>query len=331
MKQAEQNSFCAICVDMGTTNTRVWLVRDGEVLARRQAGAGVRDTAREGSANRIRAALREMIADLRHEHDAAPACVVAAGMIASPLGLAEVPHLPAPVGAVELAAAVRRFSFPEICDLPFLFVPGVRSGAFANDFATISQADVMRGEETLCIGLSTQKLVCPPATVLNLGSHWKAIQLDATGRIAASVTSLSGELVHATQTTTILASAVPAEKPTTLDVTWCEAGRQEQQRSGLARALFCVRMFELGQQGTPAQRMSFLLGVYIAADLHAMLAHDVITCDQPVTITGSGAVALGWQHALAQVSIPTVILSAEEVEHGLLAGLQTILAAVSGH
>ena len=40
---------CVVCVDMGTTNTRVWLVHGHEVVARAQSNVGVRDTARDGT------------------------------------------------------------------------------------------------------------------------------------------------------------------------------------------------------------------------------------------------------------------------------------------
>lgn len=313
---------------MGTTNTRVWLVQGDEVLARRQAEAGVRDTAREGSSNRIRSALRELIADIRREagDKISPTCVAAAGMITSPLGLAEVAHLIAPAGAKELSAGVKRFSFPDICELPFLFVPGIRSGAMETEVETINQTDVMRGEETLCVGLIESGRVQPPATILNLGSHWKAIRIDAEGRIVASVTSLSGELIHVTQTNTILASAVPAGKPESFDADWCKAGMNEQRRSGLARALFCVRLFELGKRGTSEQRMSFLIGAYIASDLDSMLATETITMNQPVLITGSGAIASAWQQALKLSRIPAENASSADVETGLLKGLKALTA-----
>ncbi len=326
MSHNDQKTFCAICVDMGTTNTRVWLVKGDEVMARRQTEAGVRDTAREGSSNKIRAALRELIADIQRENGGkfSPACVVAAGMITSPLGLAEVPHLIAPVGATELSSEIKQFYFPDICELPFLFVPGIRTGGTKTDFETVNQTDVMRGEETLCIGLLASGRVQPPATILNLGSHWKAISIDAEGRIAASLTSLSGEMIHATQTTTILASAVPTGKPEEFDPDWCKAGMNEQRRSGLARALFCVRLFELGGHGTPEQRMSYLIGAYIASDLDALLERGLIESGNRVLLTGGGATVIGWQQGLKLASITAEILSADDIEKGLITGLKTL-------
>src|SRR5262249_23441578 len=154
----------------------------------------------------------------------------------------------------------RRYSFPEITDLPVLLVPGARSGPRGCDQETVGTTDVMRGEETLVIGLSALSLLKPRSTLLNLGSHWKAIQFDQFSRIASSVTTMTGELIHAAQTQTILASSVPQSRPDVIDRTWLEAGMREQRRSGLARALFCVRLLEQGSDGSAAQRLSFLIG-----------------------------------------------------------------------
>lgn len=317
------NELCAVFVDTGTTNSRVWLARGEEILAKAEAQIGVRDTAKDGSSVRLRSSLKELIENIRAEvTEAAPVCVAAAGMITSSLGLAEVPHLHAPAGIAALAAAARAFQFPEVTDLPVLLVPGVKSGQMPCELATVGAADLMRGEETLCAGLVMLGLAKTPATVLNLGSHWKAIKLDDDGRIAASVTSLAGELVYAAQTQTILASAVPHERPANVNNDWLEAGMREQRTAGLSRALFCVRLLEQSKQGSAEDRLSFLIGAFIAADLDALSARGVLS--DSVVIVGSGGLAEAWRHALAKVEIQAQIISGEQSERALLAGLRSI-------
>ncbi len=325
------DNFCAICVDAGTTRTRVWLVRSNEILARATAMTGVRDTAREGSNDKLRAVLRDLIAEVRRQASdpaTVPACVAAAGMITSPLGLAEIPHVAAPAGISELRAGVRRFHFPELTDLPVLLVPGVRSGALQPTVENIGQCDVMRGEETLCAGLIAAGRLSFPSVVLNFGSHWKAIQLDGDGRVAGSVTSLAGEMMHAVQTTTILASAVPAGRPEFIDPAWCAAGMREQRRAGLTRALFCVRLLEVQQHGTPEERMAFLTGAFMAAELDDWQAQGVALTRCPVLIVGSGALTKAWQHALETAGSAAEVLSEAEIEKAFLTGLRAIAQGV---
>ncbi|MGH9833352.1 MAG: 2-dehydro-3-deoxygalactonokinase [Blastocatellia bacterium] len=322
---------CLICVDTGTTNTRVWLTLGDQIIARAQTGVGVRDTALDGSPARLRDALRELIAQVRAEAVNAgltqsPSCVIAAGMITSPLGLAEVPHVRAPAGLSGLAASTQRHGFPEITDLPILLIPGVRSGPPRCDQETAGTTDVMRGEETLCLGLNALGLLDARSTLLNLGSHWKVIKLDQDARIAASLTSMTGELIHTAQTQTILASSVPNARPTEIDQAWLEAGMREQRRSGLARALFCVRLLEQGSDSAPEQRLSFLVGAFLASDLDAMISGGWLSPESKVVISGGGALAEVWRNALAKLSIQAIRLSDSEVEGALLTGCRLFSA-----
>jgi len=312
---------CSICIDAGTTNTRVWLVCGEQIIARAGAMVGVRDTAREGSSERLYATLRDLIAEVSaHCESREPAFVAAAGMITSALGLVEVPHITAPAGIAELAANVSHCEFPAITQLPVLLVPGVRTGPRDADLNNVNAADVMRGEETMCMGLLAAGLAKPPCTVINLGSHWKVINIDADGRIAGSRTSLAGELVHAAQTQTILASAVPQTRPESLEQKWIEAGMREQRSSGLARALFCVRLLEQGGRSTPQERLAFLIGAFIASDLDPLLARKELV--EPTIIAGPGAIAEAWRGALGFLA--PQVLSQEELELALLAGLRCL-------
>ena len=291
---------CTVFIDTGTTNTRVWLLSGDEILARATASVGVRDTARDGSPARLHTTLRDLIAQVCTEGKSTPTSVVAAGMITSSLGLVEVPHLPAPAGLTELSKGVRTYHFPEITHLPIRLVPGVRSGSIHCTVDTIGSADVIRGEEVLCMGLVAQGNLKARSTLLNLGSHWKVISLDDDCRIASSVTSLSGEMIHSVQTQTILASAVPSERPDSLDEAWIEGGMREQRRSGLARALFCVRLLEQRTESLPEHRLAFLIGAFVAADLDAMMARGMFANDETVAIVGARALAEAWKYALRQ-------------------------------
>ena len=329
------NSDCLICVDTGTTNTRVWLLRGAEVLATVRVGVGVRDTAREGTAAKLYEALREAIASVSSHRiedggewpQPVPKAIIAAGMITSPLGLREIPHLVAPAGLTAISEAVVQCHFPEITGLPFFLVPGVRSGADRTVPAEVGATDVMRGEETLCLGLAASGLLGPGSTLLNLGSHWKLIRLDAETRIESSVTSLSGELIHATQTQTILAGSVPGSRPEVIDPDWMRFGMAEQRRSGTARALFCVRLLEQRSTSTPEERLAYLIGVYIAADLDAMLGRGLMVPGESIVIAGGEALAAAWATALAEHSIGARLLTDGEIEQGLLAGLRAIAAS----
>ena len=313
----------AIFIDTGTTNTRVWLVRGEQILAHKTAMIGVRDSAREGSTAKLHSTLRDLIREIQAQEKAS--CVIAAGMITSSLGLADVPHIAAPVGLDELAAATKSYDFAHVTELPVLLVPGIRSGAAACDANSVADVDVMRGEETLCAGLVELGLAPLPCTVLNLGSHWKAIQLDEAGRVQSSSTSLTGEMIFTTQTNTILASAVPHERPVNIAQDWAAAGMKEQRQAGLARALFCVRLLEQRGNCTAEKRLAYLVGAFLASDFDGLQNRGILAPEQTVLLTGGGAVAELWHRALTESSIPSRIITNEESETAILTGLRAVL------
>lgn len=319
-----------LCVDAGTTNTRVWLVAGDRILARREAAVGARDTARDGDDRALREGLRRLIAEIlagAGDGVARPKRIAAAGMITSPQGLLEVPHVVAPAGLAELAAAAQERVLSDVSDLPFVFVPGVRTIGLPGVPSGIGAGDVMRGEETLSIGLLHQGRIAAGSALLNVGSHWKLIRIDERSCVAWSVTSLAGEMVQAVRSETILASALPAGPLTDPDVQRLLDGMQEARRSGLARALFCVRLLHLSGTTTPEGRLSFLVGAFIGADLERLQANGSLPAGTPVTIVGGDKVGGAWRVALEQAGCPAQSVAAADVEAAFVAGLQAIVEA----
>jgi 2-dehydro-3-deoxygalactonokinase len=317
---------CFVGIDMGTTNTRAWLVAGDRIVSRARSAVGVRDTAVSGSAAAVRTAVGDLVARLaetaRRDEGLAPECVIAAGMVTSALGLAEVPHVPAPAGAAELAGGAQRHRFEELAGLDAWLLPGVRTGPPTLDAAQIGAADVMRGEETLCVGLIVDGMLPVGARLLNLGSHWKTIRIDGEGRIAGSSTSLSGELLHAAQTRTILSGSVPPDRPERISWAFFRAGMAEAERSGLARALFCVRLLEQRTRSDPAERLSFLAGAFVGAEIGAGgWGREEAG---PVVIAGGEALAAAVTAAFRERNREAAVLSPAQVEAAMLRGLRLV-------
>jgi 2-dehydro-3-deoxygalactonokinase len=327
METSEQSNSCNVLIDLGTTNTRVWLAdASGQVLARASAQVGARDNARDGSRDRLEQSLKSLIQTVTENQPKAE-YVLASGMITSPQGLLAVNPISAPAGLNELAANSKQQAFPQICDPPFIFFPGIITGPAERTIQNVGQTDIMRGEETVCLGLLAVGLIQAPATVLNLGSHWKVIQIDSSGRIAGSRTSLAGEMIHALQAHTLLASSLPQGPFQTLDTEYLQAGMTQLRESDLSRAAFCVRLLELGGGGSPAQRMSYLIGAFIAAELDSILVNKTLDVCKSVTIIGPTALAEAWIYALRSVSISANSVTAVQVENATVAGLNQLLKA----
>jgi 2-dehydro-3-deoxygalactonokinase len=247
-------------------------------------------------------------------------------MLRSSLGLREIDHVPAPAGVQELAARVERHMFPAVTDLPVLLVPGVRSGPLDCERDSIGSADVIRGEETITLGLYLLGWLPAGGIVLSLGSHWKAIHVDRDGRITSSVTSLGGELIDVVTAQTILAGSLPRQWPSVFDAGWVDAGVHESQRSGLGRALFCVRLLQHRVASTPDERLAFLMGAAIGNVMDTLLARRSFRPGTRVLVTGHAALAHAFAEQLRGTSVDALPVSETQVAHAVRTGMLQVLA-----
>ena len=319
-----------LCVDMGTTNTRLWLVQGSSILASFVEERGLRNAAQTADSDTVPQILRALIG----QAEAAASrlsleveCILAAGMLTSPLGLRELPHIPAPAGAQELARAVQRISVPEVSCQAFHLIPGVRTGGVTPKLGNLHCIDLIRGEETTVTGLLLDGVLSKGATFLSLGSHWKIISIDEDGRIAASRTTLSGELIHVIQANTVLASALPRGRFVTLKKGWFDRGRAYQRNEQLGRSLFSVRLLEQLFRIDPLECSSFLLGAVIESELTGM--PDIAQLGEPIVVGGTGAVAEGWATALAEKGKACLRCASDQLEAAFVHGLQHIFQLYS--
>ncbi len=308
---------CFIALDVGTTHSRAWLVADDEVLAERRAAIGVRDTARDRSNARLHAALAEIIEDVERYGGAAGCPVIASGMIGSSLGLRDVPHLNAPASTDDLARRLQPVDAGAPLDRRIWIVPGVRT----RGTQSAPLADVMRGEETLCVGALGCGLLAPGDTLVSIGSHWKRITVDGDGRVAWSRSSLGGELVEAVKSTTVIAEAVPQGWPSHLARPALAAGAGTCARVGLPRALFELRLDQLADVTAPDDRLAFLVGAIIGADLSDW---PPSSHDERWAIVGAVPVADAWVAMLDERGHRVVRIATEDAERAQRNGLRLL-------
>ena len=322
---------CILYIDGGTTRTRAWAAVGEEVIAAERVTVGAKDTAREGSSRRLAEAVRHLIRKVadrcRTEGQPPPALGVAAGMITSPEGLVELPHVEAPAGPSDLARASERHELPAVAPLPLVFVPGIRSGPLQVDAEAIGASDVMRGEEVLCLGLAARGHLPAGGLILSLGSHWKAVHVDASGRVLSSVSTVAGEMLFAVRSRTILASSVPRGWPPSLPTTWVSAGIRRGRADGLPRALYCVRLLDQRTPSSPEDRLAFLVGAVIAANEEVLLPSAALE-SRRVVLVGAPAPVGAWTTVLRERGLDPVDVDEREREAAFRAGCRAVLAAV---
>jgi 2-dehydro-3-deoxygalactonokinase len=189
---------------------------------------------------------------------------ILSGMVGSPNGWIEVPHIPCPASPRALAAgahAIDGFGYGGAW-----IVPGVSGQGAAG------LHDVMRGEEVQFFGagqlLAAQGLPQPQRWCFP-GTHNKWI--DAGAEITRFSTSMVGEFFDLAQRHSLLTQSITPEGPTEnlqkREADFLRGVATSQTTGGLLHHLFSVRSLQLKGTHSKAQGAAYLSGILIGHDI----------------------------------------------------------------
>lgn len=272
-----------ITIDGGTTNTRINLIISERIIDTVKLSIGARIGA--DNKNAYKSSIKRGIEGLLSRNSLSEAeieAIICSGMITSEGGLFELAHIQAPAGIEELSASLFKTAIPEISDVPFVFIPGVK--LLGDELYT----DMMRGEETELYGLCDTPL---SNTLYVLpGSHSKLIRTDEKGRIASFLTTLTGEMVAALSEGTILKGSLDLDN-SRLNEDYLIKGCKHALKNGLNAALFKVRILDKALGRSKDEVYSFFLGAILSSDYNNILNST------------EGAVVIGGKSALRDAFI----------------------------
>ena len=205
-----------ITIDCGTTNSRAYVVDEtGKIFGKATKQVGVKDTAQTGSRDKLRAGLKEIVAEAIRLSGVSKdeiGAVLSSGMITSEIGLCEIPHHMAPCSAKDLAGSITRLDDTGIIEgVPVYFVRGIKNNMSDKGMrpsAQVGELDFMRGEEVQLAGIMARPDVKLPATVVILSSHTKFNAIDEKGTILGSLTTMSGQTRAAVLENTFVGKSV---------------------------------------------------------------------------------------------------------------------------
>lgn len=298
-------------IDCGTTNSRVYLLDDRlRILHKGARKVGVRDTAITGSRQALREGLAAVFAAVVAEANLRVEDIrfaITSGMITSEIGLQEIPHLWAPAGLAELAASLTvtqdRSVFP--LDLPLVFIRGIKNPyPPETTYEDIRRIDFMRGEETQVVGLLTRPdMPRPPLTAIVLSSHTKYIHVRDDGRIAGSLTTLSGQVFEAIRQATSIGKSIAGEgEPAATDLSLAvKTAYEAVHGAGFLRALLMPRFMEVLLEVPAEIRRTFVEAAIATEDLRALEDFPLVGFPRgcPMVLIGSPARCRVFREALA--------------------------------
>jgi 2-dehydro-3-deoxygalactonokinase len=211
-------------------------------------------------------------------------------MITSNVGLVEIPHLIAPAGLADLAAAIQAVPLADVCPLPIHFIPGIKNSSGVSDLSQLEQMDIMRGEEVESCAIIKSRHRGTPMLLVLPGSHTKFVAVDASGMISGCLTTISGELLSCVTNNTIIADAVGRSfvEAETYDRDMTLLGYDIAKKCGVGRACFSGRILNQFVTKDTKKAANFILGAALQNDILAIRNSSAVRADALTTIIVAG-------------------------------------------
>lgn len=259
-----------ITIDGGTTNTRVTLIKNRDLIDGIKLSIGARKSIENKEL--LKSEIKRAINMLMERNSVCPKdiiAILASGMITSEFGLCHLEHIPTPTGIKELYEGIKRIRLPEISEIPFAFIRGVRISD-----SSFEKLDVMRGEETELMGIINPDF--GECIYILPGSHSKIIKVDAEGRIVDFSTQMTGEMIAALSQGTILKDAVDLNI-SEINNDYLLRGYDCAVREGINKSLFKVRVLKKFCGSDKVETYSFFLGVVLSGEIKEIIENSVKT------------------------------------------------------
>ena len=281
-----------IVVDWGTTNFRAYLV--------------ARDVDHYGTC-RDKIATTDGLLSIRGDYPGVlkqhighwlqsrtPTPILLSGMVSSPSGWVEVPHVPCPAKVETLAH--NAYQIGDFNNGNTWIIPGLSGLGISGHF------DVMRGEEVQYFGathiIEAQDLP-PPEVICFPGTHNKWINLanNTHGALAQFSTSMTGEIFNLLADQSLLSNSITQQGP------WQEQAfltglDNSASQGGIMHQLFTVRSLQLSGEHTNDDGEAYLSGLLIGSEIRSMLSESTEN-NKPIHVAIVGADKLSQRYLSA--------------------------------
>lgn len=247
--------------DSGTSNTRIYLLnKKFDVLYVNQKSVGSKDSAILGSNEILLKGLKELYDKLLFEYNIEEfdiQDVYASGMITSPYGMIEVPHIQVPITIEEFCNSVYCHFEGKYFNRNIYLIPGLKT--VDSDFTFVNN---MRGEEIEVVGaIHELKDKCGGDSFAMIlpGSHTHVTYIEKD-KIAGIISNFTGELFHALKEQTIMSPVLSAEVKE-LDKDMVKKGMDNLETFGINRSLYIAHAMRIFNHGSEKERFSYAEGV----------------------------------------------------------------------
>lgn len=253
--------------DSGTSNTRAYLLKDYDIIDVVKKNIGSKDSSIAGSNRVLIKGLKELYDQLLENNkidDNQIEGIYASGMITSPFGIKEVPHLSTPISLEKLYKGIYTHYEPEFFKRDIHLIRGVKTipDGFTADRYNIGDVNNMRGEEIEIFGILSglpDEWKKGNTAIFLPGSHTHVAYVKQ-GVLHDILSNFSGELYHAISTSTILSNSIQCDTDE-LDEEMVLLGFRNLKEYGINRALYIGHATKIFNACNNLERKSYLEGV----------------------------------------------------------------------
>lgn len=194
----------------------------------------------------------------------------ASGMVTSPFGIKEVPHLKVPVDRAKLKVGIYKHYEDIFFKRNINLIPGVKSVPPTDflDKHNIFEVNSMRGEEVEIFGI----LSCLNKNIRNSnmaivlpGSHTQIARIQ-NEEITDLVSMMSGELFYAISTSTIISSSID-KNFVNIDFEMVKRAFEIMREYGFNKAVYVINTMRIFDVADKDAKTSFLEGIIFGGDV----------------------------------------------------------------
>jgi 2-dehydro-3-deoxygalactonokinase len=276
-----------ITIDAGTSNVRIRLVDGKNITLETKSGNGVK-IGKEKFKEKLYESLKEFIKENNIDINSIE-CILASGMITSPLGLQEIPHIHVPVSLNKIS---QNLVSSNLYEFNIYLIPGVKIEKEYFKDNNIKSIDVIRGEEVEVFGILEETTINEPVLIILPGSHNKFIEVK-NNEIIDLTTTMSGEILELMTKHSILKVSVGENYAKELDNKFLRLGNDAGYKYGINQGAFMLRGLDLGGKFSLNEKQNYLLGLVLSEDIKILEHNKFLDKYKKIIIAGGNNLAKG--------------------------------------
>lgn len=326
-----------VYMDSGTSNTRAFLVKNGEFVDMVKRSTGTKDSAISGSNEILLKALHSAYLELLERGGLSEADVDSvwmSGMVTNTFGIVEIPHMTIPIDAKKMYKETAKYYEGRFFKRELCLVRGAKtiSDEELVNFDRIDTVNNVRGEEIEVIGIAGSGLVEEDAfVVVSPGSHTHVLYVK-NGALTDIVSNFTGELNHAIGASTILSGEL-AHGEVIMQEEYVKKGYDYLRKYGFCRALYIVhatRVFDVCPDAVRAQLMAGIISGSVTEMIQKTI-REKWTNTRRIVIIGGGAYVESYRILIkdALPDIPVEILKSSGSKSFAYMGFLELIKQIS--